>query len=536
MTRRGAVAGLDFGMTNSSLCTFGPSKVPKPYIMKGSNNWFVPTVVANTGISRWLERVVDAFRDNFVIGLMARSTPGFAENFKILLPNLGTLEEADRHSRAEFNAASKFLETLFTKFYRDTGNSHFDELVVTVPESWLSGPQLGGVNALKHILSGIGVQNPHILSEPVAAACYFAHLHLQAEGRPFDGHVLIYDHGGSTLDLCVARLGEGQVHTITRVGRSGEEGSLGFGGVQFDNLVFDKVAARNQRIAAVEGEVRARWLHEFEEMKRRSVEEIDQACAPGAPSDVRERPAFNLQSSQTQVRLGELLEVFETYFAGSIRADVEAVLAQAKRFENIDTKLADRFRVVTVGGFSEFPPVQNLLKEIFLKESGTTAVLEAHFVENDDRWLAVAKGACLVASGTSTVKPTCPLTFGVTAYVKTEPHKFPLLELGKPISGYDVKKYLETEFELARLTAPDADSLEFFIDRAGTSIRLRMTQKFHEVLPDFGRASSWRLGCVLDEGTALLCMKSNLGREETISMGNFMSMMEGRLEGTAKAA
>jgi molecular chaperone DnaK (HSP70) len=536
MSRRGAVAGLDFGMTNSSLCTFGPSKVPKPYIMKGANSWFVPTVVANTGLARWVERFVEAFLDKFVIGFGARETPGFVENFKIKLPHLGTLEEGNRHGREEYKAASKFLETLFTKFFKDTGHSHFDELVVTVPESWLSGAQLGGVNALKHILSGIRVQTPRILSEPVAAACYFAHLHLEAEGRPFDGHVLIYDHGGSTLDLCVARLTGEQVHTITRVGRSGEDGTLGFGGVQFDKLVFDKVAARNPRIAALEGEDRARWLHEFEEMKRRAVEDIETACRPDAPPEARAGRAFSLKDSETQVRVSDLLEVFEGEFSDRIREDVNAVLAQAKQLDSIDTTRPDRFRVVTVGGFSEFPPVQNLMREIFLAESGTADVLEAHFVENDDRWLAVAKGACLVASGTSKVKPTCPLTFGVTAYVKTEPHKFPLLELGRPIASYEAENYLDTEFELARLTTPGADSLEFFIDRAGVTIPLRMTQTFRDMLPDYGRASWWHLGCVLDEGTALLLMKSNLGGRGRIRMGNFMSMMKGELEGAAKAA
>lgn len=536
MTRHGAVAGLDFGMTNSLLCTFDPEMGPSPYTMKGVNSWVIPTVVANTGMSLWWERLVDAFRDSFVIGWMARRTPGFAENFKILLPNLGTLEEGARHSRAEFKAASKFLETLFAKYFKETGHTHFDKLVVTVPESWLSGSQLGGVNALKHILSGVGVQEPKILSEPVAAACYFAHRHLKTQGRPFDGHVLIYDHGGSTLDLCVARLGNGQVHTIARVGRSGLEGTLGFGGVQFDNLVYRKIAGRNPRIAALEGEERARWLHDFESVKRDAVEEIEKACASGAPPDIRDMPAFSLINSQTQVRNGDLLEVFEDEFQEFIQVDIKAVLEHAKQLENIDTSRPDRFRVVTVGGFSEFPPIQNLLRKIFLAESGTTEVLETHFMSNSDRWLAVAKGACLVSSGTSIVKPTCPFTFGLTAYVKRTPHKFPLLELGQPIARYEKKQYLETEFELAQLSTPEANSLEFFIDRAGVGIPLRMTQEFRKTLPSFGRASSWKLGCVLDEGSALLLIQSNLGEETTIRMGNFMAMMEGRLEGAVRAA
>jgi hypothetical protein len=63
-----------------------------------------------------------------------------------------------------------------------------------------------------------------------------------------------------------------------------------------------------------------------------------------------------------------------------------------------------------------------------------------------------------------------------------------------------------------------------------------MTQTFRDMLPDYGRASWWHLGCVLDEGTALLLMKSNLGGRGRIRMGNFMSMMKGELEGAAKAA
>ncbi|MFM9942757.1 MAG: Hsp70 family protein [Hyphomicrobiaceae bacterium] len=536
MKRRGAIAGLDFGMTNSLLCTHDPESGPTPYTMKGADTWVVPTVVANTGAARWFERLAEALRGSFVIGWMARRTAGFAENFKIGLPRAGTLTEEERRQSTEFKAASIFLDTLFTKFFKETNHTHFETIVVTVPESWLSGAQLGGVNALKHILSSIGVQGPRILSEPIAAACYFSHRHAKTQGRPFDGHVLIYDHGGSTLDLCVARLGQGRVHAVTRVGRSGDEGSLGFGGVQFDNRVFERIAAENLRIAQLEGEPRARWLHDFEHMKRQSVDTIEKGCSRTAQPDIRDEPAFSLMESTTQVRHRDLLDVFEREFAPAIRDDVLAVLEQARRLDAIDISDPERFRVVTVGGFSEFPPVQRLLEDIFVAQGVPPEVLDSHFLSNSDRWLAVAKGACLVASGTANVTPTCPLTFGVMSYVRKTPHKVPLLELGNPIVDYEVVRYLDTRFELAELSSPEANAIEFFIDRAGTTIPLRMTSQFRETLPDFGKAKWWHLGCLLDEGTAVLLLKSNTGQERPIRMGNFMAMIEGQLEGAIRTA
>ncbi len=518
MTQRGAIAGLDFGMTNSLLCIHEPDSDPVPFIARGAEGWAVPTVVAEAGEGSMLRRF---------IGLIARHTSGFVENFKIGLPRAGSMSEAERRTTAEFKAASSFLDTLFRNYFSESGRSHFDKLVVTVPETWLSGGQLAGVHALKDVLGNIGIANPQILSEPVAASCFFAYRHQKLTRRPFDGHVLVFDHGGSTLDLCVARLNGTHIHTITRVGRAGLEGTFGFGGVQFDHLVLERIARRSQRLAKLEGVDRARWLHEFERMKRIMSDLVEAGCQPDASADARSEPVFSV--ADTQVRLGDLLDVFEAEFAAKIRSDVETVLAQAKALENIDTRDPDKFRVVMVGGFSEFAPIRRLLAEIFRVESGTPEVLNSYLTANE-KWLAVAKGACLVAANAIDVKPTCPFTFGITSYVGQRPYHVPLARLGDPISQYAEARYADTEFKLAEMSASEARSITFFIERAGKPIELPMKTEFSLALPDYRHARSWRLGCVLEEGTAILKLLSDTGHPKSIRMGDFMAMSQGHLE------
>lgn len=57
-----------------------------------------------------------------------------------------------------------------------------------------------------------------------------------------------------------------------------------------------------------------------------------------------------------------------------------------------------------------------------------------------------------------------------------------------------------------------------------------MTNEFSDVLPDYGIAEWWRLGCEVKNRSVALKLKSNLGHTRTLRMGKLLSLVDGRLE------
>lgn len=516
MTQQRPIAGLDFGMTNSLLCTHEPGSDPVPFRARGYDGYAIPTIIADGGGKSVFKRV---------IGVLARNTKGFVENFKISLTRVLT-EDARRNDR-DFKATRQFLEELFGNFFEDYPGEGFDSLVVTVPESWLSGEQQAGVDTLRQILNEIGLRATRFLSEPVAAAGYFAHRHEKLTKSPFRGHALVYDHGGSTLDVSLTRIDGSRIEVVSTIGVAGQLDAKGFGGVQFDRRVLAHIAERSPRLLAFSDDDRAGWLQEFERKKRETTVKIELLYKPANLAAMADELLFSVQD--TQVLFGDIVAVFEKDFSPGIRAAIEQVLDHAATKEKIATADKDRFRVVMVGGFSEFYPVQKLVGEIIEARCGTRDVMQS-YLNRDDKWLAVAKGACLVAAGVVRVQETCPLTLGLIWYIGTTAQHDDLIRQGEPIEAYRNERYLERELGLAKLGSGEVTSITFYLERAGVRTPMRMRQDFSRSLPDFRHATSWHVGCVVDDSTVILKLRSNTGMTNSIRMGQLLSMVQGRFD------
>lgn len=99
------------------------------------------------------------------------------------------------------------------------------ELVMTCPVSW--GPARRAV--LSQAAVGAGLPAPAFVTEPVAAATYFAGLH--AAPIPSGSCLVVYDLGGGTLDVCVVRNGAAGFEPLAYRGLDD------FGGVDLDALI-----------------------------------------------------------------------------------------------------------------------------------------------------------------------------------------------------------------------------------------------------------------------------------------------------------
>jgi molecular chaperone DnaK (HSP70) len=551
MPQAGALIGLDFGMTNSLLTYFDEASGLVAHTGPGGDAFAIPTVVEfklddapaggeQTPIGRFvsavqqgLARVGSLFGfTTITIGRPALWAREARRNFKSRLAPSARLSEPERHRNDAYLATKAYLHGLFEEFLDDYekvgGTRQIGSIVVTVPEAWVRGDELGGVEALRQVFSELQLPTPIFLSEPFAAACYFAYLHGKRTGSEFRGHVLVYDHGGSTLDISIVSIDGQRIREVGNFG-SGLLGSdEGFGGVYFDQLVLAHIADRTGmaslarlRDAETNDIDRTKWLSELERMKRDRSSLIEAASRNGAIECVGSIGDIEILSS-------DFLAVFEKNFADKIRAALQGAINRALAREPFDMGDAAHFRVISVGGFSEFPPLQKLINDYFASLSGED-VLRSYFGLND-RWQAVSKGACLIAAENVHIDFRCPFTFGFIAYVGIEPLDNELLVYGRPQTDYAAGVYGNKLFGPGYLK--DRHRLEFYIESGGRRRILPMQDGLADILPDFDRKDNkWRACGVIRDGEVEVHFKSEqTGTESSVRVGKLMAMIDGPIE------
>lgn len=225
-----------------------------------------------------------------------------------------------------------------------------EEIALTVPveafehyEAWLAG-----------VAEAAGLPRFRLIDEPSAAALgYGAHI------QPGDVY-LIFDFGGGTLDVAVVLIEEvSQQHTGQRCRVLGKAGA-DLGGMTIDQWLFQEVLRQNNR-------------RDTDEEIRQISQALLVAC-----EDAKERLSL-YEQADIQVANPETGAVLEA----TLRPDqFEALLDQHEAFTTIDRtvrRALNRTRergyqeedikaVLAVGGSSQIPAVQQLLRRIFGKE------------------------------------------------------------------------------------------------------------------------------------------------------------------------
>lgn len=100
------------------------------------------------------------------------------------------------------------------------------EAVVTVPASFDDSRRRATIQAGELI----GLQIPYIINEPTAAALAYA-----SSGRALTGNIMIYDLGGGTFDVTIAKVRNDEVDCLT------SEGDFYLGGCDFDQAIYSMI-------------------------------------------------------------------------------------------------------------------------------------------------------------------------------------------------------------------------------------------------------------------------------------------------------
>jgi hypothetical chaperone protein len=272
---------------------------------------------------------------------------------------------------------------------------------------------------LREAATAAGFSSVRFLPEPEAATRYFFH----SEGTRDNATVLVFDFGGGTLDLCVARWREGRYQVLATAGAS-------IGGTLLDRILFEKKLLKHLGHGQKWGRgldlphalfnrlinPDANWRYSDAEYAYEARQILDASIAWGSAS--RQLQAFHEVVTR---RLGpdlfgaietakvELSEVEETeirYHSGKVeiaeplsRQDLRVLFREqlqairdlihtALRSAGLEPQQVDR--VILAGGSSGLVCTQELLRELFGAERVPL---------RQDLFTSIAAGLALNAAG-----------------------------------------------------------------------------------------------------------------------------------------
>lgn len=535
------IVGLDFGTTNSILAQFqSMDTAPVVFDLPQTRKFGIPTVAPRIDDS-------DASGLDLLARMIGLRSEGADINFKFGL----NAWKGDK-SAVAYKAARRFLKGLFHNYCKTHGLKGVDELVITVPENWISAneraleariQQRGGA-ALASICKELGLPKPRIISEPVAATAYLALRHRQVHGKEFDGYVIVYDHGGGTLDISLCRVQGGKVHRLGGLGEDTAQHRAGFGGVMFDKRVMERVALtpRGKSLKNATAKAKADWLHDFESKKI--------ACQPDFDRHLRQ-PSFRARSDRVvfkvkdvEVTYGDLLDVFDEHFKRQILDLLAIVVENSRRWAGRDIwSHPESLQIVFAGGFSEFLPVRNLIAAYFQSRCNSTEVMN-DLLSEAERWQCIALGAALVAGGAYSVIQEFPFTFGYYCFRDGERLSMPLVRQGVSLdtSISDIDPQGSQWLGVSNMTKAGQNVITLFVEQSGQiTVDLPMRTGLDRLLPMFEQSDAWRLGYRIRNGVLSIVVTPRLrdsgrtGAPLVLQMGNIFELGDGAFRETPQA-
>lgn len=394
--------GLDFG-TTTSILSYLEGTEPKPFHYGGYADYgtpYIPSVVAYQPKTLLIGQYATEMRP---------TQASLYRYFKMLLPlearenwNADFGPYADE-AREPAQVTADFIGELICgssperrrlslknnpDAFLPSQMMEIEGLVVSVPQVW-SDVRAHGRQQLQSVITDlVGLPLIHLISEPVAAAAYFAHLFMKKQKEPYRGNLLICDMGGGTFDVTLCRLSKDRVEVLCNAGNG--EGGLGIAGAHFDRDLL-KLSLKT----TVAPDVWSELLVVLDQTKKGSRESANRLESYLQLDPLlRTAPIYNLGliGQGVSIRFEEVVEAFE-----QVREGIFQVLGTIKREAERQHHSIDR--VVMVGGFSKFPLVQKAVGEFFGEDVfDNPKLIDLHTLNRDDMAFAISKGACLVAN------------------------------------------------------------------------------------------------------------------------------------------
>ena len=325
------IIGIDLGTTMSAIAKL--SKVAEPEIIPNyDGDRLTPSVLS-------FEE-----NDNFFTGIKAKNQieddyKRVAKEFKREMHNLDYRFKVDDKALSATELSSLILKKM-VKDAEEQGIS-VEDVVISVPAYFKETQRKATMDAGK--LAGLNVIQ--IINEPTAAALYYA-----STTNLNNKTVMIYDLGGGTFDVSIAKINGNEVKILT------SEGDHHLGGVDFDKVISDiciKKYKEQKNVDLCQNEQeRQEFLLNAEELKKRlsSRDKLIYVLKPKSGNTLR-----------IEITREEFEEKLSSYVAKTEILVEKALMEAGLEAESID-------EVLLVGGSTKIPAFVQSIKNLIGKE------------------------------------------------------------------------------------------------------------------------------------------------------------------------
>ena len=412
--------GFDFGTTNSTISFYNTeTKTLDCFQTSASSTDYIPTVVAYKG-------------DEVCIGNIAKKNltkKGYEsyEHFKLRLgSDANTVIE--NKTKTPTQVTADYIRELLSEYRHEQNIDVIDGIVMTVPETWFREESNRTAREnIERIYEELGYDIEtqfQLESEPVAAAGYFCWVYEHAkdknpQGKKYNGFITVVDYGGGTLDvtLCKVEAG-GNIKILERCGYGEYNRTNGCAGVAFDEAVIEKLCADNGIDLEKTDKKFIKLRDAFEKEKITETKHITEMMQLyyNDPSIVEDEVLLTLEYDDDElcVYCKDLAECF----AKINKPVLDESLSQMQAYfatHGVDSSSQDTFKVLLVGGFSNFYCVEETVRRFFGSRYGLNDKRFDQVFTLNNKSLAIAKGAALIAQKVVKVDHTCTHNIGYIA-------------------------------------------------------------------------------------------------------------------------
>lgn len=516
--------GMDFGTTNSTISYVDRGepvafKYPAP---EGTE--YIPSCVAYDADGVHPGRsALDCIESEEAV---------FCSNLKMVLPL--PEEERRKHGWPEKKPPETAIADYFQRILLERGadspsfavqRGEIEGLVLSVPHVWDSMDHPGRAK-LQEIVKGLGLPLRYLVSEPQAAAAYFAFRHERERGRAFEGNLLICDMGGGTFDVTLCRVEPGRVVELHNDGNGRRD--MGRAGVSFDRRLIREGLNRSEAPFEEDGRVINEMYRRLQEYKANNTPDITKKIlAAMEDPDQRERPI--LRAGKLSLNYLDIQAAFADVAAG-----ISEVLGRFK--SAVDARKLAIDAVFFVGGFCQFLLVREEIKKALGLES-SRIVADAN---RETARFAISYGAALLANDLYAVEEKFDHTLGILSWVavrdasgyhRKEDERIVIIAGGKKLGEYEAVQWFPSPLRVLN----DSPQITLFVAPSGGD------RIFAEDLPDslgirLPRAGLpgrdlWRVGMRIDRSKMVyLVFKQGGMAPVEFDLGDIVRRMFGRPE------
>lgn len=453
--------GIDFGSTTTIVSVYkAENEAPVAIAFNETGTQVaIPTVVA--------EAKTLSGKTAYYIGTEAKNRHKAIHNFRAFKMLLAENDEsllASRGFEGQYTPTKVtrvFLDKVIAKVKERLGVNTIDGITIGAPEIWTSelveveregrmysglSTNLDGRAILSEICTELVGKNAEIqvVGEPVAASAYFAHKFYKQKRSAFDGHILLIDYGGGTLDITLTEVRpranidgslcmEVSAPFRTGAGENRERGKIGKAGIEYMETLTrmaikeafpGTVIECDEDFYAATDAVES-WIISHSGLQREVFEEykddFSQLSDPEVVSILKDNNYYyagEFRYRQTDVRFTYemMVKAYNEVIWPVLDATLEEALAYTKEHHiNSMARNNDSFKVVLAGGFGNFYLVKDQIAKK-LDYNHNDKRCEYIMSKSTEGELAISYGTALIAEGKIKLKNTAPFSIGVAAY------------------------------------------------------------------------------------------------------------------------